>query len=279
MFYWQEDPSTIQQARKSDKWLKVQIIAVKGPMAVIGTSATTFQTNVSKLRRKPFGNVDLENLLDSREWAGAPVLWLSCEGQIDVWELFCETLIWAPSLLGKDFWLQLQEALEQRRPRVSRHSCCNAFGPNSRKRTPKSFMHEEVVWQQYHLCLVVAEHQILGGQHFLILGPESGKIWRLKKVQLLQKKYHCQWTLLRGMNPEWFFHNLGNMLRPLKFGTSLAWASGSRGMASPHSPWSLHIKSKSDPVREPQYRQCALLSDFLDLAHLSFREEAALATN
>ena len=25
---------------------------------------------------------------DSRERAGAPVLWLSCEGQIDVWELF-----------------------------------------------------------------------------------------------------------------------------------------------------------------------------------------------
>ena len=42
-------------------------------------------------------------------------------------------------------------------------------------------------------CLAVAEHQILGGKHFLILGPESGKIWWFKKrVQYLQKKYHCQ---------------------------------------------------------------------------------------
>ena len=29
----------------------------------------------------------MEELLDSRERAGAPVLWLSCEGQTDVWEM------------------------------------------------------------------------------------------------------------------------------------------------------------------------------------------------
>ena len=32
--------------------------------------------------------LDLEELPDSRERTGAPVLWLSCEGQTDVWELF-----------------------------------------------------------------------------------------------------------------------------------------------------------------------------------------------
>ena len=31
MFYWQEDPSKLQQGRKTGKWLKVEIIAVKGP--------------------------------------------------------------------------------------------------------------------------------------------------------------------------------------------------------------------------------------------------------
>ena len=30
--------------------------------------------------------MDLVELLDSRERAGAPVLWLSCDGQIDVWD-------------------------------------------------------------------------------------------------------------------------------------------------------------------------------------------------
>ena len=50
VFYWQEDQTKIQQGRKSGKWLKVEIIAVKGPMLVISTGATIFQANVSKLR-------------------------------------------------------------------------------------------------------------------------------------------------------------------------------------------------------------------------------------
>ena len=87
VFYCQEDPSKIRQGRKSGKWLKVEIIAFKDPLAVISTGATFFQASVSKLRR-PLGTVDLEELLDSYERTRAPVLWLSCEGQKDVWELF-----------------------------------------------------------------------------------------------------------------------------------------------------------------------------------------------
>ena len=51
VFYWQEGPSKIQQGQKSGKWLKVETIAVKGSMAVVNTSATIFQANISKLRR------------------------------------------------------------------------------------------------------------------------------------------------------------------------------------------------------------------------------------
>ena len=32
VFYWREDPSKIQQGRKSGKWLRVEILAVKGSM-------------------------------------------------------------------------------------------------------------------------------------------------------------------------------------------------------------------------------------------------------
>ena len=64
--------------------------------------------------------------------------------------------------------------------------------------------------------LGVAQHQILGGKHFLILGPESSKTWWLKKVQYLQKKYHCQWTLLRGKKPKWMFSKFGKFLRLLE---------------------------------------------------------------
>ena len=38
-----------------------------------------FQASVSRLRR-PLDTEDLEELPDSRERTGAPVLWLSCEG-------------------------------------------------------------------------------------------------------------------------------------------------------------------------------------------------------
>ena len=58
-------------------------------MAVVDTGATIFQTGVSKLRR-PLDTVDMEELRDSRERAGTPVLWLSCEGQMDVWEMFSD---------------------------------------------------------------------------------------------------------------------------------------------------------------------------------------------
>ena len=64
-------------------------MAVQGSMAVVNTGATILQANTGKLRR-PLDTVDLEELLDSLERAGAPVLWLSCEGQIDVWEMFSD---------------------------------------------------------------------------------------------------------------------------------------------------------------------------------------------
>ena len=54
VFHWQEDPSKIQQGRKSGKWLKVEILAVKGPMADVSTGASIFHENVNKLRR-PLG--------------------------------------------------------------------------------------------------------------------------------------------------------------------------------------------------------------------------------
>ena len=50
VFYWQEDPSKIQQGRKSGKRLKVEIIAVKGPMAVISTGATMFSGKCKQVK-------------------------------------------------------------------------------------------------------------------------------------------------------------------------------------------------------------------------------------
>ena len=51
VFYWQEDPSNIQQGRKSGRWLTVEIIPVKGTMPVVNAGATIVLGNISKLGR------------------------------------------------------------------------------------------------------------------------------------------------------------------------------------------------------------------------------------
>ena len=43
-----------------------------------------------QLAAKTVGKMDLEERPGSCERTGAPVLWLSCEGQIDVWKLFSD---------------------------------------------------------------------------------------------------------------------------------------------------------------------------------------------
>ena len=58
----------------------------------------------------------------------------------------------------------------------------------TKKAETKNPKQKEVIRQQYLVCLAVTENQILGGKHFLFfLGPESRKIWWLKKVQYFQK--------------------------------------------------------------------------------------------
>ena len=50
VFHWQEDPSKIQQGRKSGKWLTVDIVVMKeGPMQLFSTGSTIFRTNISNL--------------------------------------------------------------------------------------------------------------------------------------------------------------------------------------------------------------------------------------
>ena len=78
------------------------------------------------------------------------------------------------------------------------------------------------------------------------MGPASGKIWWFKKVQYLQKKYHCQWALLSGEKRKWIFHNLGNLLLPME----LVPASRERVVPTEWQVrtvlWRLHTKRKSD---------------------------------
>ena len=78
MFYWQEDSSKIQQGQKMLKM-------VEGAMVLFWY--LHFSDKCQCKLRRPLDTVDLEEPPDSCERTGAPVLWLSCEGQTDVLEL------------------------------------------------------------------------------------------------------------------------------------------------------------------------------------------------
>ena len=154
----------------------------------------------------------MEELPDSRERTGAPVLWLSCEGQIDVWELFCDNSFSSALLDRQGLIVAAPVDLRTKKAESFSPQLLQGIWSKLKKKNPeivvmsptvttKKSKRKEVIWQQYRSCLA--------GKHFLILGPESGKIWWLKKVQNLHRKYHYQWTLLRGKKPKWIFHNFG----------------------------------------------------------------------
>ena len=166
VFCWQEDPSKIQQGRKSG-------LAVKGPMVVISTGASIYQVNIGKLRR-PLDTVDLEELPDSRERTRAPVLWLSFEGQMDVWELFSDNSCLSATLDRQGLSVAVPVDFRTKKTESFSPQLLKGFWAKLKKNNPKivvmyptvttkNFKKKEIIWQQCRLCLSVAECQILGG--------------------------------------------------------------------------------------------------------------------
>ena len=235
--------------------------------------------------------MDSEELPDSRERTESRVLWFFCEGQQDVRELFSDNFYLSAILDRQVLLVAAPIDLRTRKAEGFSPHLLQVLWSKLKRKNPKiavtspecyyeGFQAERSSWPLYHLCLFVAEHQILGGKHFLIFGPRPGKILLLKKVQYFKKKYHFQWTsrLARTLSG-CFLNNLGNLFRPLEFVP----ASGERVVPT---DWDVRTllencmsRARVIPVQPLQYRQYALISDFLDLAHLSTRKEGALATN
>ena len=128
--------------------------------------------------------MDLEELRDSRERTGAPVLWLSCEGQIDVSELFSDNSYLSAILDRQGLHVAAPVGLRTKKAESFSKQALQCFWSKMKKKqgscdVPDGFFkytnQQEVTWQQYRLYLVTAAHQILGGKHVLILGSESGK--------------------------------------------------------------------------------------------------------
>ena len=121
------------------------------------------------------------------------------------------------------------------------------------------------------MCMDVAEHKILGGKHFLILGPESGKIWWLKKVQYARKKVSLPMDRLRDEKHKLSFHDFGNLLRPLEL------IPASRERVVP-AEWQVRtVLGESESDSSSSTSVSAICADQrLDLANLSIQDEAAL---
>ena len=188
MFHWQEDPSKIQQGRKSGKWLKAEIIAVKGSMAVVNTGATTLQANISKLKR-PLDTGFGRTSPNSRERARAPVLWLSCEGQIDIWEMFSDNS-YLNAILDRQ-GLQVATPVDLRTKKAESLSpqLSQGFCQKLKKKNPQIvLMSPTVETKDFRkgrnamaavplVCGRARASNFWRKNTSLILGPESGKIW------------------------------------------------------------------------------------------------------
>ena len=175
-------------------------------------SATIFQASVSKQRRHWIWK-NLRTRVSEQEHLCCG---FSCEGQIDVWELFSDNSYLSANLdrqgllVAAPIDTAVAGILVETQERESQDRC------DVTHCYYEKFLAERSGMATVPIVFGRGRASILGGKHFLILGPESGKIWWLTMVQYLQKKYHCQWTLLRGKKPKWIFHNLGNLLRPLE---------------------------------------------------------------
>ena len=215
-----------------------------------------FQVNARRLRR-PLDTVDLEETPDSCERTGALMLWLSCEGQPDVWELFSDTSYLSAILDRQELMVAAPVDLRTKRAEGLSPQALQGFWSRIKMKNPKIVVmsptvttknseQKEVIWQQYRLCLAVAEYQILDGKIFLLSGPESENIWWLKKMQYLLKKFHCRWTLLRGNHLKWILSQFWRSFTTTGVCTDLAWASGSNGMASSFCSWRLFFEGRHD---------------------------------
>ena len=173
-------------------------------------------------------------------------------------------------MIVNDCQLLLLQTLEPRKLRVFSPELLHGFWSKIKTKNPKIVVmsltittknseQEEVIWHPYYFCLAVAEHQFFGGTHFLILEPGSGKIRWLKKGTIPSEKVPLPMnTPARQETQVVFFHNFGNLLRPLE----LVPASCERVVPT---EWQIRTvlgdcisRAKVIPTQAPQFRQYAI---------------------
>ena len=183
VFYWQGDPSKLQQGRESGKWLKVEIIAVKSVVVVTSIDTSIFRKMSASY--EDFWTLDLEDFLDSCGRTRAPVLWHSCDGQTDVWELFSDNSYLSVILDRQGLVVAVPVDLRTKKVET--------------KYTKK----KEVIWQQYRLCLAIAES--FGCEHFLSWHLSQEKFGGWRRCNTFRRSIITNGPFCEARNPSLFF--------------------------------------------------------------------------
>ena len=109
------------------------------------------------------------------------MLWLSCEGQMDVRELFSDNSYLSAVLDRQGLLVAPTMGLRTKKTEKLLTQLLQGFWSKFKKKNPKIVMvsptvttqnkkQKEAMWQQYRLCLAVAEYQIPGGSTFPCFG-------------------------------------------------------------------------------------------------------------
>ena len=120
------------------------------------------------------------------------MLWLSSEGQIDVWELFSDNSYLSAILDRQGLLVAAPVDLRTKKADSFSPQLLQSFWSKLKKKNPKIVMvsptvttknskRKEVIRQQYRLCLAVAENRILGGKHFLFFRTRIRKDLAVEK--------------------------------------------------------------------------------------------------
>ena len=114
------------------------------------------------------------------------MLWLSCEGQTDVWDLFSDNSFLSAILHRQRLMDAAPVDLGTKKAESFSPQALQGFWSKIKLKNPKIVVmsstvlikytnQKEVIWQQYRLCLAIADNHILGGKHFLFWDPSQEK--------------------------------------------------------------------------------------------------------
>ena len=225
-----------------------------------------FLVNLRKLSG-PLDTVDLEEPPDSREKTGAPVLWFSCEGKIDVWELFSDNSYLSAILdrqgisgcspgrpQNQEDWELLTTttaSLLVKAQEKESQDCCDVT----------DCYHQKLQAKKNHMATVsfvlgcgrVSNPWEVSIFSFWDQNQKRFGGWRIYNT--LRKSTTANGHSVRGKKPKWifFFQIFGNLWRPLEF------VAASRKHMVPtewqvrDSSWRLYIpRQEVISIRAPQ---------------------------